>query len=83
MHLSNELKLHLKSIRKICTSKLHFTAIFIPIKFALYKRIYDYLPENTLSEKIIKIRKCNNLDRIEFGEAIGHYWSSVQQLELN
>ena len=25
----------------------------------------------------------NNLDRKEFGEAIGHYWSSVQQWELN
>jgi len=49
----------------------------------IYKKIYDYLPENTLAEKIIKIRKCNNLDRIEFGEAIGHYWSSVQQWELN
>lgn len=53
------------------------------VKFNLYKKIYDYLPENTLSEKIIKVRKCNNLDRIEFGEAIGHYWSSVQQWELN
>lgn len=36
-----------------------------------------------MAEKIIKVRKCNNLDRIEFGEAIGHYWSSVQQWELN
>ncbi len=25
----------------------------------------------------------NNLDRKEFAEAIGHYWSSVQQWELN
>ena len=25
----------------------------------------------------------NNLDRKEFGEAIGRYWSSVQQWELN
>jgi len=36
-----------------------------------------------LSEKIIKIRKYNNLDRIKLGEAIGHYWSYVQQWELN
>ena len=36
-----------------------------------------------MSEKIIKIRKYNNLDRIKLGEAIGHYWSYVQQWELN
>lgn len=34
-------------------------------------------------QKITKVRKCNNLDRIELGEAIGHYLSSVQQWELN
>ena len=43
----------------------------------------DYLPENTLSKKIIKVRISNNLDRIEFGKAIGHYWTSVQQWGLN
>lgn len=53
------------------------------IKFNLYKKIYDYLPENTLAEKIIKVKISNNLDRIEFGKAIGRYWSSVQQWELN
>lgn len=53
------------------------------IKFNLYKKIYDYLPRNTLSEKIIKVRKSNNLDRDEFAKAIGHHWSSVQTWELN
>ena len=53
------------------------------VKFNLYKKIYDYLSENTLSEKIIKVRKSNNLDRDEFAKAIGHHWSSVQTWELN
>lgn len=53
------------------------------VKFNLYKKIYDYLPERTLSEKIIKVRISNNLDRDEFAKAICHHWSSVQQWELN
>ncbi|MDT8719595.1 helix-turn-helix transcriptional regulator [Clostridium sp. 19966] len=36
-----------------------------------------------MADKIIKVRKSSNLDRIEFGKAIAHYWSSVQQWELN
>ncbi|WP_297422800.1 helix-turn-helix transcriptional regulator [Clostridium sp.] len=53
------------------------------IKFNLYKKIYDYLPEKTLSEKIIKVRMSNNLDRKEFAEAINHHWSSIQSWELD
>jgi hypothetical protein len=49
----------------------------------LYKKIYDYLPEKILSEKIIKVRMSNNLDRKEFAEAINHHLSSIQSWELN
>ncbi|WP_035768887.1 helix-turn-helix domain-containing protein, partial [Clostridium beijerinckii] len=65
------------------TYQLYSLAILEEVKFNLYKKIYDYLPQNTLSEKIIKVRKSNNLDRDEFAKAIGHHWSSVQAWELN
>ncbi len=50
--------------------------MLVPIKFNLYKKIYDYLPKNKLAERIIKVRMINNLDRIEFGEAIGLLFSN-------
>lgn len=72
---------------EICSCILYQNAIyrkiFKPFKVNIYHYIYKNLPEDTVFEKIIKIRKLNNLDRNEFAKKIGHHWSTVQHWEID
>ena len=72
---------------KISSCILYQTAtyreIFKPFKVNLYYYLYKDLPEDTVFQKIIKIRKTHNLDRYEFAKTIGHHWSTVQHWEID
>ncbi|MBB6622584.1 helix-turn-helix transcriptional regulator [Clostridium gasigenes] len=48
----------------------------------IYYLLYKNLPENTIAEKIIKIRKIRNLERDEFANVINHNLSTVQHWEV-
>lgn len=56
---------------------------FEPITIDLYKELYKDLPEDTVTQKINKIRKMHNLERDEFAKIIGHHWSTIQSWEID
>jgi transcriptional regulator with XRE-family HTH domain len=48
----------------------------------LYQELYKDLPQNTIAEKIRKIRKTHNLEREELATIINHHWSSIKAWEM-
>ena len=71
------------SLISTCTlnSLATFSHLFPPISFEVYKTIFASLPEDTLGQRIRKVRKQHNMDRIQFGKSIGHHESSIQSWE--
>lgn len=67
----------------ILNSTATFSRIFPKLKINLNKKFYEYLPENTIAEKIYKIRKQHKLERSEFALLINHHISTVQAWEVN
>lgn len=59
-----------------------FKEIFTPININLYNEQYKNLPENTIAEKLIKLRKINNLTRKDFAKLTNFHITTVQQWEV-
>lgn len=71
---------------KISTCSLYESAswkkVFKPVTINIYKSLYYSLPENTIAEKILKIRKMNNLERKDLGKILGLHHDTIVQWEL-
>ena len=47
----------------------------------LYKELYKNLPEETVAEKIIKLRKTHNLERHELADMLGLHFDTIIRRE--
>lgn len=72
---------------KISTCILYQTAIFKEVfksfEFNIYEALYKDLPDTTIAEKIIKLRKINNLEREEFAKVINYHFDTVMKWEVH
>ena len=75
-----------RAARKISTSSLYqsatFRNIFTPVKLNLCQELFKNYPENTLAEKLIKLRLSHNLDRKPFAHALDFHFDTVQRWEI-
>lgn len=72
---------------KICTCTLYendtWKEIFKPISTNIYECLYKRLPEDSFSEKIIKLRKINNLERKDLAAKLGVHLDTIVKWEAN
>lgn len=55
--------------------------IFKPVSTNIYKCLYEALPESSFSEKIIKLRKINNLERKDLAARLGVHLDTIVKWE--
>ena len=53
------------------------------MKFYLYKELYKGFPENTVGEKIIKMRLMNNFESEQFADLIHFHYDTLEGWELH
>ena len=68
------------------TSSLYQIAIlfklFTNTSFFLFHELYKDLPEETLSQKLIKLRKIKNLEREELAKILNIHFDTLENWEL-
>ncbi len=72
---------------KISTCTLYendtWKTIFKPYTYNIYRCLYSSLPEKTFAEKILKLRKLNNLEKLELAKILDLHLDTILKWEVD
>ncbi|WP_231016200.1 helix-turn-helix transcriptional regulator [Clostridium guangxiense] len=71
------------SLHQLIEPNCAFEKVFYKEKFCLHKELYKELPENTIGEKIIKLRLSHDMDREALAKTLHFHVDTIEGWEIH